>query len=310
MKKFFRAFYDFFKNGNLTSDVQGLVDKGEFKNISTGLKWRNSEDLGIQLRTNFQEGRPNGLSFKIEKTLSFEKQIVKISPSQGVNAIKSFDGSLFTLPICLALVVFFLSICRVAYEPVNGNGDFCGIMVPRILPSNKFRNKLSKPRVKGKPCFWYFLPTQYLGTKFKKDFFNSCAASVVPGFKNLVLEEQEVEKVLIFSDFCEYQEQFSLCLKISLGVLSVMVIALFVRVITIKTVNIIFQKQVEKSYLLQLVVLQYSLAVTKVTVQIWGLCGSFVLVFFMELLSRIHKKFTGNLKWFQNKVKTVKNFKK
>ena len=310
MKKLFRAFYNFFKKENLTTDVQGLVEKSEFKNISTGLKWTNPESLGVQIRTNFQEGRPNGFSFKIEKSLFFEKQIVKSPPSQGANVAKPFDGSLFTVPVCLSLVVFFLSICRVAYQPVEGNGDFCGIIAPRILPSNKFRIKLSKPRVKGKPCFWYFLPTQYLGTKFKKDFLNCCAASVVPDFKNLVPEQKEVEKVLIFSDFREYQEQFSFCLKISLGVLSIMVIAPFVRVITIKTVNIIFQKQIEKSYLLQLVVLQYSLAVTKVTVQIWGLCGSFVLVFFMELLSRIHKKVTGNLKWFQNKVKTVKKFKK
>ena len=205
MKKFFRAFYNFFKKGNLTTDVQSLIDNSEFKNISTGLKWTNPENLGVQIRTGFQEGRPNGFYFKIEKSLLFEKQIVKNPPSQGVNVVKPFDGSLFTLPICLSFVIFVLSICRLAYQPVNRNGDFCGIRVPRILPSNKFRTKLSKPRAKGKPCFWYFLPTQYLGTKFKKDFLNSCAASVVPGFKNLVLEEQEVEKVLIFNDFCEYQ---------------------------------------------------------------------------------------------------------
>ena len=310
MKKLFEAFYNFFKKGNFTTDVQGLVDKGEFKNISTGLKWINPENLGVQIRTNFEEGRPNGFSFKIEKTLFFEKQIGKTSPSQGGNVIKSVGGSLFTLPVCLSLVVFFLSICRVAYQPVKGNGDFCGIMVPRILPSNQFRMKLSKPRIKGKPCFWYFLPTQYLGTKFKKDFLNSCASSVVPDFKNLVQEQKEVEKVLIFSDFRQYQEQFSFCLQISLGFLSVMVIAPYVRVITIQTVNIIFQKQIQKSYLLQLVLLQYSFAVTTVLVQIWGLCGSFVLVFFMALLFRIHKKVTENLKWFQNKVKTVKKFKK
>ena len=310
MKNFFRAFYNFFKKGNLTTDVQGLVENNEFKNISTGLKWTNPKNLGVQIRTNFQEGRPNGFSFKIEKSLFFENQIVKKPPSQGFNVVKPFDGSLLTVPVCLSFVVFVLSICRFAYQPINGNGDFCGILVPKILPSNKFKIKLSQPRAKGKPCFWYFLPTQYLGTKFKKDFLDHSAASVVPDFKNLVPEEQQVEKILIFSDFREYQEQFLFCLKISLGVLSVMVIVPFVRVITIKTVNIIFQKQIEKSYLFQLVVLQYSLAVTKITVQIWGLCGSFVLVFFMELLFRIHKKFTGNLKWFQNKVKTVKNFKK
>ena len=58
----------------------------------------------------------------------------------------------------------------------------------------------------------------------------------------------EVEKALIFNDFCEYQEQLSLCLTISLGVLSVLVIIYFVRVITVRTVTIIFQKQLEKSY--------------------------------------------------------------
>ena len=92
MKKFFRALYSFFKSGNLTSDVQGLVDNSQFKNISTGLRWTNPENLGFQIRTGFQEGRPNGFSFKIEKSLLFDKQMVKTVPYQRVNVVKPFNG--------------------------------------------------------------------------------------------------------------------------------------------------------------------------------------------------------------------------
>lgn len=116
------------------------MDLSQFKNMSTGLKWIYSEKFGIQLRTTLQEGRLNGLSFKIEKSLFVKEQMALSVSYQTGHLIKSLNWSRLTWLVRLFFVIVVISTCRLAYRHVNG--DYCGITRPNISPSNPFRNKL------------------------------------------------------------------------------------------------------------------------------------------------------------------------
>lgn len=145
-----------------------------------------------------------------------------------------------------------------------------------------------------------------MGNKYKKNSIGYCGKSVVPGFKNLVIEKQEIEKVLIFSDFREYHFFFLICLTISLGILSMFVIIPFICVITSQTLNTVLNKQLGQFYLLQLIIIQYSIAVTKEGVECSGWVVFIPLISSLELLFWIQSMVSLNLKWVQNKMKKLK----
>lgn len=309
MKRACRALYGIFNTGNYRFDVQVIIDENpSFTHISTGVRW-NNPDFGVQLRSYFHQGRASGCSFKFEvdpTSMFVRKPVGKpLVVSSRTSGFVQLKNGPWVLP--LSFLIVLISTVRLAYRHVNG--DYCGITMPLISPSNPYRNKLAQARGRGKVCLWYFLPTQYMGQKFKNNFLDRCGESIVPGFKDLVNDEKQVEKVFLFSDFREYQQIFSICLTISLGLLSVVVITPFVRVITTVTLNTVLKKPVAQSYFLQLILIQYSIAVTKVIVDASGWVVFIPLISLIELLFWIQSMASLNLKWVQNQMKKTRQLK-
>ena len=301
-----RALYGLFKSGKVTADTQGLMKNTQFKNMSTGLRWNNF-DFGVQLRTTFQGHRPNNCSFKVEfkpESLFVKKQVVKpvVVSSQTNYFMSSLKGMPWLLPFSSVIIV--VSALRWAYWHVDG--DHCDIIMPKIFPSNPFRNKLIQKNPRGKPCMRYFFPTQYMGKKFKDEFLDSCKKSFQPDFKELVYGQKQVEKVLIFADFRDYQDRLSICLTISLTVLSIAVVTPWVRAIRVETVSKVFHKQLGGSYFLQLLIVQYSITVTKVFVEWTGFIGFVLVVGNLELLFWIQKRVILSLNLLKTQLKKVK----
>lgn len=210
--------------------------------------------------------------------------------------------------------LLFLSFVIVVISTLSGGISTCRRGLLRYynafhIPLESFPKQTPQARGRGKICLWYFFTTQYLGQKYKNNFLDRCGESLVPGFKDLVDDEKQVEKVFLFSDFREYQQQFSICLTISLGLLSVVVITPFVCVMTTVTLNTVLKKPLGQSYLLQLILIQYSIAVTKVIVEASGWVVFIPLISSLELLFWIQSMASLNLKWVQNQMKKVRQLK-
>ena len=286
----FQALYGFIKRSRTTTDVQGLIENNQVKNLSTGINC-NTSNLGIQLRTTFQGYKPDGCSFKVEinpKNLFGKKEAVKtvLISSKTNYVLNSFKSLPWLLPCCS--LIFVVSSLKWAYRHVDA--DHCGIVIPKISSSNPFRNKLIQNTSRGKPCINYFLPTQYMNKQFKDNFLEECGKSIHPDFKNLLYEQKEVEKVLIFDDFRYYQNCLSICLTLSLTVLSFSVVTPWVRAMTVETVKTVFQKELGKSYVIQILLIHYSVSVTQVFVKWMGLLGFVLVVINLQVLFWIQKR--------------------